>query len=57
MDASLLTSSSFWEKSQSTLGFPDLLDHVLFQTSGSTGFPKSVALSKEALLTSAAAVN
>ncbi len=57
MDASLLTSSRFWEKSQPTLGFPDLLDHVLFQTSGSTGVPKSVALSKNALLTSAAAVN
>jgi o-succinylbenzoate---CoA ligase len=57
MDASLLTSSAFWEKPQATSGFPDLLDHVLFQTSGSSGVPKSVALSKTALLTSAAAVN
>lgn len=33
------------------------LGHVLFQTSGSTGKPKWIALSKQALMTSAAAVN
>jgi O-succinylbenzoic acid--CoA ligase len=62
MDASLLTSSEFWEQSQpvgrgSIPEHPALLGHVLFETSGSSGAPKSVALSKRALLTSAAAVN
>jgi o-succinylbenzoate---CoA ligase len=57
MDASLLTSSAFWENPQPVLEFPELIDHVLFETSGSSGLPKSVALSKQALLVSAAAVN
>jgi len=35
----------------------ELQGHVLFQTSGSSGNPKWIALSKQALLTSAAAVN
>lgn len=48
MDASLLTSSGFWS---------ELTGHVLFETSGSSGVPKSVAISKQALLASAAAVN
>ena len=48
MDASLLTSPKFWS---------ELTGHVLFETSGSSGVPKSVAISKPALLASAAAVN
>ncbi len=48
MDASLLTSAEFWN---------ELTGHVLFETSGSSGVPKSVAISKQALLVSAAAVN
>jgi O-succinylbenzoic acid--CoA ligase len=48
MDASLLTSAEFWN---------ELTGHVLFETSGSSGVPKSVAISKQALLASAAAVN
>jgi O-succinylbenzoic acid--CoA ligase len=36
---------------------PELRGHVLFGTSGSTGAPKWIALSKTALLASAAAVN
>jgi len=36
---------------------PELAGHVLFQTSGSTGTPKWIALSKSALLLSAACVN
>ncbi len=57
MDASLLTSSAFWEKPQLVSEFPELSDHILFETSGSSGLPKSVALSKKSLLISAAAVN
>ncbi len=37
--------------------FPELDGHVLFQTSGSSGTPKWIALSKDALLISAACVN
>jgi O-succinylbenzoic acid--CoA ligase len=48
MDASLLTSAGFWG---------ELTGHVLFETSGSSGVPKSVAISKSALLASATAVN
>ncbi|MGL4398350.1 MAG: AMP-binding protein [Luteolibacter sp.] len=48
MDAPLLTSPEFWS---------ELTGHVLFETSGSSGVPKSVAISKQALLVSAAAVN
>jgi O-succinylbenzoic acid--CoA ligase len=55
MDASLLTSPKFWNEPVSVT--PELTGHVLFQTSGSSGVPKSVAISKPALLASAAAVN
>ncbi len=48
MDASLLIRPDFWS---------ELTGHVLFETSGSSGVPKSVAISKESLLVSAAAVN
>ncbi len=47
MDTTLLTSDSFW-------GNPE---PVSFQTSGSSGSPKDVVISKESLLISAAAVN
>ncbi len=62
MDSSLLTSQAFWDDCRPFGGggaadFPELAGHVLFETSGSTGFPKHVALSKTALLISAAAVN
>lgn len=58
MDASLLTTAAFWEDSRSPIPeIPELAGHVLFETSGSTGNPKRVALSKLALLVSAAAVN
>jgi O-succinylbenzoic acid--CoA ligase len=55
MDASLLTSAEFWNEPVSVT--PELTGHVLFETSGSSGRPKSVAISKPALLASAAAVN
>ncbi len=55
MDASLLTSPEYWNEPVSLS--PDLTGHVLFETSGSSGIPKSVAISKQALLTSAAAAN
>ncbi len=58
MDPALLTTGTFWNDSTSPLpGDPRLAGHVLFTTSGSSGKPKSVALSKSALLVSAAAVN
>jgi len=62
MDASLLTNPEFWNDPQPVgCGFipdlPELAGQVLFETSGSSGTPKSVALSKQALLISAAAVN
>ena len=38
-------------------GYSPLCGHIMFATSGSTGSPKWVALSREALLVSAAAVN
>ncbi len=66
MDATLLTHSDFWNDSGvfSFEKFPgeipdadQLLGHVLFETSGSSGTPKWVAISKAALLASAAAVN
>lgn len=62
MDAALLTQSGFWMDPQPA-GFgqipnlPELAGHVLFETSGSSGKPKAVAISKQALLVSAAAVN
>lgn len=66
MDASLLTIPSFWSEPRPFApgefggGIPDIPElegHVLFQTSGSTGTPKWIALSKSALLLSAACVN
>lgn len=66
MDATLLTDPAFWrDREPLSAGdgdlrlseFPELAGHVLFLTSGSTGEPKWVALSKQALLVSAAAVN
>ncbi len=66
MDPALLTNSRFWDDpTLFSLGnFPgdlpvgeELLGHVLFETSGSSGTPKWVALSKQAMLASAAAVN
>src|ERR1035437_6785984 len=41
-----------WERSRE-----ELEGHILFSTSGSTGAPKWIALSKDALLLSAMAVN
>ncbi|MCU0748000.1 MAG: AMP-binding protein [Akkermansiaceae bacterium] len=65
MDAALLTEADFWtDPAPWAFGFdgslpnlPELRHHVLFETSGSTGRPKWIALSKSALLASAAAVN
>jgi O-succinylbenzoic acid--CoA ligase len=66
MDASLLTSEAFWADPEPFSArrfpgnippFPELRGHVLFETSGSTGSPKWIALSKTALLASAVAVN
>lgn len=66
MDASLLTDPSFWSdprpfvpggSSGELPAVPELDGHVLFQTSGSSGTPKWIALSKDALLISAACVN
>ena len=58
MDASLLTSREFWDdQAPAVAGEPALAGHVLFETSGSSGTPKQVALSKVALLASAGAVN
>lgn len=47
MDASLLTDAAFWRDAEP----------VVFQTSGSSGTPKSIVISKAALLISATAVN
>jgi o-succinylbenzoate---CoA ligase len=66
MDATLLTDRRFWsdaaphavgEFPESLPDIPELRGHVLFATSGSTGAPKWIALSKDALLASAEAVN
>lgn len=62
MDASLLTSDAFWKDLRPFAAgeIPDIAElagHVLFETSGSSGNPKWVALSKQALLVSATAVN
>ncbi len=66
MDAALLTDPAFWEGAEpfaagrfpgDLRGVPGLEGHVLFETSGSSGTPKWIALSKDALLISAAAVN
>lgn len=66
MGADSLTTPAFWNDPApfAAGNFPDripditeLSGHVLFETSGSTGTPKWIALSKDALLASAAAVN
>lgn len=66
MDPSLLTSRAFWQESAPVAAgdfraripaLPVLRSHLLFETSGSSGAPKWIALSKSALLASAAAVN
>ena len=66
MDAILLTDPGFWEDPRPFAAgeFPGpipplagLERHVLFTTSGSTGPPQWLALSKQALLLSAATVN
>lgn len=66
MDPSLLTSPAFWSDPTPAVAgegagvLPDdprLSGQVLFETSGSSGNPKWIALSKQALLVSAAAVN
>lgn len=69
MDATLLTSPRFWEDSASFAEglppdaascikeHPELAGHVWFATSGTTGRPKWIALSKAALLASAEVVN
>jgi len=66
MDALFLTDPGFWDDSQPFApghlpgAIPDvagLNGHVLFETSGSSGPPQWLALSKQALLLSAAAVN
>lgn len=66
MTPAALVTRSFWiESSPFAAGnfpgklppLPELRGHVLFETSGSTGTPKWIALSKTALLASAAAVN
>jgi O-succinylbenzoic acid--CoA ligase len=66
MDATLLTSDAFWHDPAPVAAgdFPGkipacmaLAGHVLFETSGSSGAPKWIVLSKKALRVSAAAVN
>ncbi|GAA5129992.1 AMP-binding protein [Luteolibacter yonseiensis] len=62
MDSSVLTCDAFWNDPRPFAAgeIPDLAElagHVLFETSGSSGNPKWVALSKQALLVSARAVN
>lgn len=57
MDATLLTNRGFWDDPAPAAGIPELAGHVLFETSGSSGDPKQVAISKKALLASAEAVN
>lgn len=62
MDATLLTTNEFWDDPALAChgaipDLPELRGHVLFETSGSSGTPKWVALSKRALLASATAVN
>ena len=66
MDALFLTDPGFWVDPQPFAAghFPDKIPplagldgHVLFETSGSSGAPQWLALSKQALLVSAAMVN
>lgn len=66
MDAPVILSDAFWRNHEpQAIGgfagkipdFPALAGHVLFGTSGTTGAPKWLALSKDALAASARAVN
>jgi o-succinylbenzoate---CoA ligase len=68
MDATRLIDPAFWMNPEPlaagdegvtawSRGVDELERHVLFQTSGSSGAPKWIALSKTALLLSAATVN
>lgn len=63
MDPALLINPAFWTDPEpvSADGLPvavaGLAGHVLFETSGSSGSAKQVAISKQALLISAVAVN
>ena len=66
MDAFVLTTSAFWDDLTPVAAgsfpgaipaCPELRGHVLFETSGSSDTPQWIALSKMALLASAAAVN
>jgi o-succinylbenzoate---CoA ligase len=62
MDPPLLIDRDFWNDPRPFAAgkipdLPELAGHVLFETSGTSGDPKWVALSKQALLVSAAAVN
>ncbi len=62
MDTALLTTQRFWDDpapfaATDLPDLPELRGHVLFETSGSSGTPKWIVLSKAALLTSAEAVN
>ena len=66
MDTTLLDDPAFWSAPEPWVagefpvtapGLTQLAGHVLFQTSGTSGSPKWVAVSKQALLISAAAVN
>lgn len=62
MDPALLIRDDFWEdprplSANAVPDIPELEGHVVFETSGSSGVPKGVAISKAALLASARAVN
>lgn len=69
MEAAFLINPGFWSESaiwspgappdfiEVLMDEPGLDGHVFFETSGSTGAPKRIALAKQALLLSAAAVN
>lgn len=62
MDPALLITDSFWKDAapcawSSIPDLPQLSSHVLFETSGSSGKPKWIAIHKKALLASAQAVN
>jgi O-succinylbenzoic acid--CoA ligase len=65
MDTALLSDPAFWDdptpyafgRAEGLPDLPELNHHVLFETSGSSGVPKLIALSKSALLVSAHAVN
>ncbi|MBC8128208.1 MAG: AMP-binding protein [Gloeobacteraceae cyanobacterium ES-bin-144] len=66
MDATLLKLGMFWRDPVpyaagnfpgDVSDFPELRGHVIFETSGSSGTPKWIAISKEALLISAETVN